>query len=47
MIKLRNLLFGALLVFVQAGVRAATDPVDYVSTLVFKGDFVRTSIVDR
>lgn len=34
MIKLRNLLFGALLVFVQAGVRAATDPVDYVSTLV-------------
>lgn len=34
MIKLRNLLFAALLVFVQAGVRAATDPVDYVSTLV-------------
>lgn len=34
MIKLRNLLFGALLVFVQAGVRAATDPVDYVSMLV-------------
>lgn len=34
MIKLRNLLFSALLVFVQAGVRAATDPVDYVSTLV-------------
>ena len=34
MIKLRNLLLGALLVFVQAGVRAATDPVDYVSTLV-------------
>ena len=34
MIKLRNLLFAAFLVFVQAGVRAATDPVDYVSTLV-------------